>query len=300
MKPAWLKSRIPSGQNYLQLKGLLKELRLNTVCEEAHCPNIADCWERQTATVMIMGDICTRSCGFCAVKTGKPFELDAEEPEHVAEAISRLSLKHVVITSVDRDDLPDGGAGHFAKTIREVKARCPQTQVEVLIPDFRGKGDSLHRIFEAEPHILNHNLETVKRLQKTVRPQASYERSLEVLQLASQAGMVAKSGLMLGLGETDEELREALRDLRGVGRVTILTLGQYLRPTPQHLEVQRYVPPQEFEAWGRYAEGLGFEYVASGPMVRSSYHADEAARHFVPTPSLTDESPLPGLSLKTP
>jgi len=300
MKPAWLKSRIPSGQNYLQLKGLLKELRLNTVCEEAHCPNIADCWERQTATVMIMGDICTRSCGFCAVKTGKPFELDAQEPEHVAEAIARLGLKHVVITSVDRDDLPDGGAGHFAKTIREVKARCPQTQVEVLIPDFRGKGDSLHRIFEAEPHILNHNLETVKRLQKTVRPQASYERSLEVLQLASQAGMVAKSGLMLGLGESDAELREALRDLREVGRVTILTLGQYLRPTPQHLEVQRYVPPREFEAWGKFAEDLGFEYVASGPMVRSSYHADEAARRFAPTLPEADKSPLPGLTLKTP
>lgn len=265
---------------------MLKELRLNTVCEEAHCPNIADCWERQTATVMIMGDICTRSCGFCAVKTGKPFELDAQEPDHVAEAIARLELKHVVITSVDRDDLPDGGAGHFSRTIREVKARCPETQVEVLIPDFRGKGDALNLIFEAEPHILNHNLETVKRLQKTVRPQASYERSLEVLQLASQAGMVAKSGLMLGLGESDEELREALVDLRQVGHVSILTLGQYLRPTPQHLEVQRYVPPQEFEQWGKFAEGLGFSYVASGPMVRSSYHADEAAQGLALSPRI--------------
>jgi len=283
MKPPWLKSKIPSGKNYFQLKAMLKELNLHTVCEEAHCPNIADCWERQTATVMIMGDICTRSCGFCAVKTGKPIHLDREEPTHVAEAISRLGLKHVVITSVDRDDLPDGGAAHFAETIREVKARCPKTQVEVLIPDFRGKGDSLNLIFAAAPHILNHNLETVASLQKTVRPQANYERSLEVLKLASEAGMVAKSGLMLGLGESDEELRQALHDLREIGRVTILTLGQYLRPTPQHLEVQRYVSPQEFEGWAKYAEDLGFEYVASGPLVRSSYHADEAARHFAPS-----------------
>ena len=288
MKPAWLKSKIPSGKNYLQLKGMLKELRLNTVCEEAHCPNIADCWERQTATVMIMGDICTRSCGFCAVKTGKPFELDAQEPEHVAEAISRLNLKHVVITSVDRDDLADGGAEHFAKTIREVKVRCPETQVEVLIPDFRGKGDALNLIFAAAPHILNHNLETVERLQKTVRPQASYERSLEVLRLADEAGMVVKSGLMLGLGESDEELREAISDLREKGKTSILTLGQYLRPTPNHLEVQRYVSPSDFADWAKYAESLGFAYVASGPMVRSSYHADEAARHFShPHPSIS-------------
>lgn len=283
MKPAWLKSKIPSGKNYLQLKGMLKELRLNTVCEEAHCPNIADCWERQTATVMIMGDVCTRSCGFCAVKTGKPFELDAQEPEHVAEAISRLNLKHVVITSVDRDDLSDGGAEHFAKTIREVKNRCPETQVEVLIPDFRGKGDALNLIFAAAPHILNHNLETVERLQKTVRPQASYERSLEVLRLADKAGMLVKSGLMLGLGENDEELREAISDLREKGKTSILTLGQYLRPTPNHLEVQRYVSPDDFASWAQYAESLGFAYVASGPMVRSSYHADEAARYFTPS-----------------
>lgn len=280
MKPTWLKSKIPSGKNYFQLKAMLKELKLNTVCEEAHCPNIADCWERQTATVMIMGDTCTRSCGFCAVKTGKPLALDRQEPEHVAEAISRLGLKHVVITSVDRDDLPDGGATHFAETIRRVKAACPDTQVEVLIPDFRAKGEALLSVFEARPHILNHNLETVRSLQKTVRPQADYDRSLEVLRLADAHGLVAKSGLMLGLGESDEELAEAIRDLRQKGRVRILTLGQYLRPTPQHLEVQRYVSPAEFEEWGRYAEGLGFEFVASGPLVRSSYHADEAAQEF--------------------
>ena len=280
MKPPWLKSKIPSGKNYFQLKAMLKELKLNTVCEEAHCPNIADCWERQTATVMIMGDTCTRSCGFCAVKTGKPLALDQQEPEHVAEAISRLGLKHVVITSVDRDDLPDGGAAHFAATIREVKARCPETQVEVLIPDFRGKGEALSWVFAAQPHILNHNLETVRSLQKTVRPQADYERSLEVLRLAAEAGLVAKSGLMLGLGESDEELEEAIQDLRQRGKVRILTLGQYLRPTPNHLEVQRYVTPDQFQDWGRFAENLGFEFVASGPLVRSSYHADEAAGHF--------------------
>ena len=280
MKPTWLKSKIPSGKNYFQLKAMLKELKLNTVCEEAHCPNIADCWERQTATVMIMGDTCTRSCGFCAVKTGKPLALDRQEPEHVAEAISRLGLKHVVITSVDRDDLEDGGAAHFAETIRRVKVACPNTQVEVLIPDFRGKGEALVSVFAAQPHILNHNLETVRSLQKTVRPQADYDRSLEVLSLADAYGLVAKSGLMLGLGESDAELAEAIRDLRQRGRVRILTLGQYLRPTPDHLEVQRYVSPAEFEEWGNFAEGLGFEFVASGPLVRSSYHADEAAREF--------------------
>ncbi|HKY62089.1 MAG TPA: lipoyl synthase [bacterium] len=280
MKPPWLKSKIPSGKNYFQLKAMLKELKLNTVCEEAHCPNIADCWERQTATVMIMGDTCTRSCGFCAVKTGKPLALDQQEPEHVAEAISRLGLKHVVITSVDRDDLADGGAAHFAETIRQVKARCPATQVEVLIPDFRGKGEALTWVFAARPHILNHNLETVRSLQKTVRPQADYERSLEVLRLAAEHGLIAKSGLMLGLGESDEELAEAISDLHRHGRVKILTLGQYLRPTPDHLEVKRYVSPAEFEEWARYAEGLGIEHVASGPLVRSSYHADEAAAQF--------------------
>ncbi|MFO1462828.1 MAG: lipoyl synthase [bacterium] len=291
MKPTWLKSKIPSGKNYFQLQALLRELKLHTVCEEAHCPNVADCWERQTATVMIMGDICTRSCGFCAVQTGKPLALDREEPGHVAEAISRLNLKHVVITSVDRDDLPDGGAAHFAATIREVKARCPQTQVEVLIPDFRGKGDALDLIFAAQPHILNHNLETVASLQKTVRPQANYERSLEVLSLAAEAGLVNKSGLMLGLGESEAELGQALRDLREIGKVAILTLGQYLQPSPKHLEVQRYVSPAEFANWAKFAESLGFQYVASGPLVRSSYHADEAARHFAAPDAANPASP---------
>lgn len=276
MKPPWLKTKIPSGKNYHQLKSLLKELNLHTVCEEAKCPNIADCWQRQTATVMIMGDICTRSCGFCAVNTGRPLALDPQEPEHVAQAVSKLGLRHVVITSVDRDDLLDGGAAHFAKTIRQVKQACPQTKVEVLIPDFKGDEASLELIFSAAPDILNHNLETVNSLQKKVRPQASYECSLKVLRLATEAKMTSKSGIMLGLGEQETEVQQSFRDLREQAGVSILTLGQYLRPTPQHLAVQRYYTPQEFAEWKEYAEGLGFQYVASGPMVRSSYHADEA------------------------
>jgi len=277
MKPKWLKSKIPGGKNYQRLKGLLKDLKLHTVCEEAKCPNIGECWNRSTATVMIMGDICTRSCGFCAVKTGRPIQLDALEPQHVAEAVQTLGLKHVVITSVDRDDLPDGGSRHFAETIRQVKALCPSTQVEVLIPDFQGEDEALKTLFAAGPHILNHNIETVPSLQREVRPQANFERSLKVLSMAQRAGLVAKSGLMLGLGESDHEIAETLKALRQRGKVSILTLGQYLRPTPDHLEVKKYYTPQEFAEWKDFAESLGFEMVASGPMVRSSYHADEAA-----------------------
>ncbi len=276
MKPRWLKSRIPSGKNYRQLKGLLQELRLNTVCEEARCPNIADCWERQTATIMIMGDICTRSCGFCAVHTGRPQALDTQEPEHVAQAVARLNLRYVVLTSVDRDDLDDGGSAHFAQTISAVRQACPQTKIEVLIPDFRGDEAALSRVFLARPDVLNHNLETVPSLQKQVRPQAQYDRSLKVLRMAAEAGLIAKSGLMLGLGEQSEELLQTLRDLRNRGRVELLTLGQYLRPTPNHLEVERYYSPEEFENLKTYAMTLGFSNVNSGPLVRSSYHADEA------------------------
>lgn len=289
MKPPWLKTKLPTGKRYHELKALLSELKLHTVCEEARCPNIADCWTRQTATVMIMGDTCTRSCGFCAVDTGKPLSLDSEEPIHVAEAISHLGLKHVVITSVDRDDLPDGGARHFAETIRRVRQACPDTQVEVLIPDFRGDEDALGEIFAAGPHILNHNLETVASLQKTVRPQASYECSLKVLRKATEADLVSKSGLMLGLGETKEEIEQALRDLREQGGVSILTLGQYLQPTRKHLKVQRYYSPEEFENWKEYALSLGFPSVASGPLVRSSYHADEVAMGIL----LNTDTPFP-------
>jgi lipoic acid synthetase len=259
---------------------MLRELDLHTVCEEARCPNVADCWNRQTATLMIMGDICTRSCGFCAVTTGRPLPLDPKEPGHVAEAIARLGLKHVVITSVDRDDLPDGGSTHFAQTIELLKQRCPETQVEVLIPDFKGHREDLQRVLDAAPHILNHNIETVPSLQSKVRPQARYETSLQVLSWAAGAGLVAKSGIMLGLGEADEEIAATIQDLKEQGRISILTLGQYLQPTPRHLPVQRYVPPEEFTAWKNYAESLGIASVASGPMVRSSYHADETAATF--------------------
>lgn len=280
MKPSWLKSKIPSGENYQRLKSLLRELNLHTVCEEAHCPNVADCWNRSTATIMIMGDTCTRSCGFCAVKTGRPGALDPQEPSHAAKAVAQLGLKHVVITSVDRDDLPDGGAAHFAETILELKRRCPETQIEVLIPDFKGKKEDLAHVFAAGPHILNHNLETVASLQRRVRPQADYARSLAVLRFAAESGLAAKSGIMLGLGESDAEIRETLVDLREAGKVRILTIGQYLRPTPDHLEVCKYYTPEEFDFWKSFAEELGFEYVASGPLVRSSYHADEAASHL--------------------
>ena len=282
MKPPWLKSKIPSGKNYHDLKNLFRELKLNTVCEEAQCPNVSDCWNRQTATVMIMGDTCTRSCGFCAVHTGRPEALDPHEPERVANALSRLHLKHVVITSVDRDDLSDGGASHFAETIRQVRQACPETFLEVLIPDFRADFSALKKIFTAQPHVLNHNLETVSALQKAVRPQAGYERSLQVLRWASEAGIPAKSGLMLGLGESDEQIAEALRDLKTQGQVSILTLGQYLRPTPRHLPVVKYYSPEEFLTWKHFAENLGFASVASGPLVRSSYHADEVAAPILP------------------
>lgn len=281
MKPSWLKSKIPSGKNYHQLKALLQNLNLHTVCEEARCPNTADCWNRQTATVMIMGDTCTRSCGFCAVHTGKPIALDPEEPGHVAEAISQLGLQHVVITSVDRDDLADGGTSHFAQTIREVRRLCPETQVEVLIPDFRGKPADLDRVFNADPHILNHNLETVRSLQKTVRPQADYERSLRVLSRAAGRGMVAKSGIMLGLGEKPQEIEQAIKDLKARGQISILTIGQYLQPTPNNLKVQKYYSPDEFSAWKQVALQAGIPEVASGPFVRSSYHADESAAAFI-------------------
>ncbi len=282
MKPPWLKSKIPSGKNYHDLKNLFRELKLNTVCEEAQCPNVSDCWNRQTATVMIMGDTCTRSCGFCAVHTGRPDALDLHEPERVATALSRLRLKHVVITSVDRDDLPDGGAAHFAETIRQVRQACPETFLEVLIPDFRADFSALQKIFAAQPHVLNHNLETVAALQKTVRPQAGYDRSLQVLRWTAEAGIPAKSGLMLGLGENDDQIAEALNDLKTRGQVSILTLGQYLRPTPRHLAVVKYYTPEEFSAWKHFAENLGFASVASGPLVRSSYHADEVAAPVLP------------------
>ncbi len=275
--PAWLKAKAPGSPGYLRLKRLVKGLDLNTVCESAHCPNIGECWSAGTATFMILGDVCTRSCGFCAIRTGRPTHVDHEEPERVAEAIARLHLRHAVITSVNRDELPDGGASIFARTIRAVHERCPGTSVEVLIPDFQGNWDALAEVLDAGPEILNHNLETVPRLYRRMRPQARYERSLELLDRARSLGPApTKSGLMLGAGETRGEVDLSIRDLAAVG-CGILTLGQYLSPSEQHVPVDRFVPPEEFDALGEFARALGFGHVESGPLVRSSYHAERQA-----------------------
>jgi lipoic acid synthetase len=276
--PEWIKARLPSGDNYHDLKRLLHGLNLNTVCEEARCPNIGECWDQRTATVMILGDTCTRACGFCAVKTGRPTWFDDDEPRRVADAIATLGLDHVVVTSVARDDLPDGGASAFAETIRQLRARRPGMGVEVLIPDFNGQSEPLRAVMEAGPDILNHNLETVRRLQKPVRKRARWDRSLEVLDrakaYATEFGHAVhtKSSLMVGLGETREELSEAFGALREVD-CDILTIGQYLRPSERHLPLVRYYHPDEFSEMREQALGLGFRHVESGPLVRSSYHA---------------------------
>jgi lipoyl synthase len=276
--PDWIRARMPSGENYHDLKGLLSGLNLNTVCEEARCPNIGECWDQRTATVMILGDTCTRACGFCAIKTGRPTWFDDDEPRRVAEAVAAMHLDHVVVTSVARDDLPDGGAGAFAATIRELRARTPLMGVEVLIPDFNGEEAPLRTVMEAGPDILNHNLETVRRLQRPVRKRARWDRTLGVLERAKEYAaeygneVHTKSSLMVGLGETRAELTEAFEALREVD-VDILTVGQYLRPTVDHLPLERYYHPDEFAAMKAEALALGFRHVESGPLVRSSYHA---------------------------
>jgi lipoyl synthase len=277
-KPAWLKVRAPGGEAHAHLKGMFRRLDLHTVCEEARCPNIGECWEQRTATIMILGDVCTRACGFCAVKTGRPTWNDEDEPRRVAQAIAEMRLEHVVVTSVARDDLPDGGAHIFAETIRALRRECPGMGVEVLIPDFNGEPEPLRTVMEAAPDILNHNVETVERLQKPVRKRARYDRSLGVLrdakQMATDMGHAVhtKSSLMVGLGETREELRQTFVDLRAVD-CDILTIGQYLRPSEQHLPLERYYHPSEFAEMKEEALALGFKHVESGPLVRSSYHA---------------------------
>ncbi len=276
--PDWIRARIPAGETYQDLRRLLHGLSLHTVCEEARCPNVGECWDQRTATVMILGDTCTRACGFCAVKTGKPSVYDLDEPRRVTEAIRALGLDHVVITSVARDDLADGGAGIFAETIRRLRLACPGMGVEVLIPDFNGDGAPLRTVMAAGPDILNHNVETVERLQKPVRKRARYDRSLGVLEQAKAmagelgAAVHTKSSIMVGLGETREELHRTFVDLRAVD-CDILTLGQYLRPSPAHLAVERYYHPDEFVEMRDEALALGFKHVESGPLVRSSYHA---------------------------
>ena len=272
-KPDWLKVDLPSGETYRDLKVMMRSKSLHTVCEEAKCPNIAECWGAGTATFMVMGDTCTRSCGFCNIKTGRPMPLDPEEPRHVAESIRQMGVKHAVITSVDRDELPDCGAGHFAETIHEVRQMNPGTNVEVLIPDFKGQLEHLQLVIDARPDVLNHNTETVPSLYRRVRPQARYEWTLAVLRESKRQGMRTKTGIMLGLGETREELLQTMRDLAEVG-VDVLTLGQYMQPTRNHLPIERWVSPEEFDELRVIGEEMGFDIVESGPLVRSSYHAE--------------------------
>lgn len=303
-RPEWLRIRIATPERYREVKGLVDRLNLNTVCTEARCPNIYECWgEHGTATFMILGDTCTRRCGFCAVNSGRPpAGPDAEEPEHVAEAVETMGLRHAVITSVDRDDLPDGGARHWADVIEAVHRRMPSTAVEVLTPDFRGVPDALDIVLGARPEIFSHNMETVPRMYRKARPGSRYERSLQLLQDASErrdrgeylAGSYdgvarrgrVKTGIMLGLGETPDEVRETLRDIRSAG-VEVMTLGQYLQPTSKHLPVDRFVTPDEFTEYKDYALELGFEHCESGPLVRSSYHAHEHVGNTLRTPAAT-------------
>ena len=276
--PEWLKVKLPGSGEYAETRALLKRQRLHTVCEEARCPNLGHCWERGTATIMILGELCTRRCGFCAVAPGKPNGfVDWDEPRRVGEAVAAMGLRHTVITSVARDDLKDGGSTIFARVIEEIRKRS-ETVIEVLIPDFRGHADDLRRVVDAAPDVINHNLETVERLHPVVRPSARYERSLELLRRVSEEGegIKTKSGIMLGLGERDGEVARALEDLVAHG-CRLLTIGQYLRPSPNHLPVIEYVHPDKFREWGERATALGFESVASGPLVRSSFHADELA-----------------------
>ena len=274
-RPSWIRARAPGGPAYERIRDLMRGLELHTVCEEAHCPNLGDCWARGTATFMILGDVCTRACGFCAVKTGLPSRPpDAAEARRVADAVARMGLRHAVITSVNRDDQADGGAGVFADCVREIRAAVPGCTVEVLIPDFKGSREALDVILAARPDILNHNTETVPRLYREVRPGARFERSLDVLRRSREAGLLTKSGIMVGLGEEWEEVEDTIRAIRGAG-TDVLTVGQYLRPSPGHLPVRRYYAPAEFEAMGRFARGLGYRHVESGPLVRSSYHAEE-------------------------
>lgn len=273
-KPEWLKVRVSQGE-LNNMERLLNDMELNTVCQSAHCPNIGECFAKKTATFMIMGNICTRNCGFCAVEKGNPKPLDEDEPRRVAEAARRLGLKHAVVTCVTRDEIPDGGAAHFAKTIAELK-KIPDLTVEVLVSDFMGKEESIKTVVEAKPEVINHNVETVPRLYPTVRPKADYRRSLNLLKKVKELDpdIYTKSGIMVGLGETEEEVIDVMKDLINVG-CDMMTIGQYLRPSEEHIEVAEYITPEQFEKYKEIGYNLGFKYVASGPLVRSSYHADE-------------------------
>ncbi|GAB4195431.1 MAG: lipoyl synthase [Phycisphaeraceae bacterium] len=274
-KPAWLRAKLPGGPGYQRLRSLVDEHALHTVCESAKCPNLGECWGRGTATIMILGDVCTRSCGFCHIKTGRPPVLDTDEPRRVGEAVALMRLRHIVITSVNRDELPDGGAGIWADTIRAIRDKSPQTSIEVLIPDFCGDWDALQKVIDARPDILNHNMETVRRLYKVVRPQAKYDRSIELLRRCKDAGLRTKTGIMVGIGETDAEVTQLMEDVVDGSSCDILTIGQYLQPTRNHLPITRWVTPEQFAEYKRIGEEIGFGHVESGPLVRSSYHAED-------------------------
>ena len=273
-KPKWLKVKLPTAKAYKNIKSVVKQHKLHTICESGNCPNIGECWDEGTATFMILGNICTRSCGFCNVQTGKPQPADINEPKRVAESIKLMKVKHAVITSVDRDDLKDGGSKIWAMTIKEIRRLNPTTTMEALIPDFKANSTQIQRIIDAAPEVVSHNIETVKRLTKKVRIQAKYERSLETLNILSNAGMRTKSGIMLGLGENEKEVIETIQDLRNVG-ISILTLGQYLQPTLKHLPVAEYINPKQFQELKEIALQMGFKVIESGPLVRSSYHAEK-------------------------
>jgi lipoic acid synthetase len=273
-KPKWLRVKLPTGENYRTVRGLVDQHKLHTICESGSCPNMGECWGEGTATFMILGNICTRSCGFCAVQTGKPEEVDEFEPGRVANSVKIMGVKHAVVTSVDRDDLKDGGSEIWAQTVRAIRQQSPGTTLETLIPDFAGKWENLQVLIDVAPEIVSHNLETVRRLTKQVRIQAKYDRSLEVLFRLKKGGMRTKSGVMLGLGETEDEVIETMQDLRSVG-VDILTLGQYLQPTPKHLPVVEFIEPVQFEKYRILGLEMGFRFVESGPLVRSSYHAEK-------------------------
>jgi lipoic acid synthetase len=278
-KPNWLRAKLPTSAEYKKTLQTVNEHKLNTVCKSAQCPNMGECWSRGTATVMILGNICTRSCSFCAIQTGRPTELDVGEPARVADSIAKMNLKHAVITSVARDDLKDGGASIWANTIRAIHNRMPECAVEVLTADFRGQQEYLDIVLDACPDIFNHNLETVKRLQRPIRKTARYDRSLWVLEHAKSRGFITKSGIMLGIGETEDEIKTVLNDMRNVG-IDILTIGQYLQPSPKHEPVDRWVTPEEFLKWKDYALEIGYGVCESGPLIRSSYHAEEQSEKF--------------------
>ena len=279
-KPSWIRAVAPGGDAFAATRDLIHKHGLHTVCEEASCPNIGECWSRGTATIMILGDTCTRSCGFCNVKTGRPPVTDLDEPRRVAETLSHTGLTHVVITSVDRDDLPDGGAAIWAETINRVHEACPDLSVEALVGDFKGDLDDLQIVADARPEILSHNIETVRRMHPAVRPQARYERSLDVLRHIKAEGLVCKTSIMVGIGERDDEVHEVMQDIREHADADILTIGQYLQPSRNHLPIDRWVTPEQFQTYKSIGLGMGFKVVESGPLVRSSYHAEEQARQL--------------------